>query len=95
MTQHANAGLSEQWEERIRPLLMTARVHRIHHSDSWRDEHTNFGEVFPWWDRMFGTYAWTPERGERMDVGLEGYQNEGSMGLLEMLLQPLKPERKS
>ena len=91
--QHANAKLPERWEERIRPLLMTARVHRIHHSDAWSDEHTNFGEVYPWWDRMLGTYRWIPERGAEMQVGLPGYQDEKSMGLVEMLTQPLKADR--
>lgn len=94
VTQHANANLPEAVEAGLRPLVFTARMHRIHHSDSWQDEHRNFGEVFPWWDGMFGTYTREAERGEQMQVGLEGYQDEKSMGLLEMLLQPLRAARK-
>ena len=94
VTQHANADLPEAVETRLRPLVLTARMHRIHHSDSWQDEHRNFGEVFPWWDGLFGTYTRVPERGAQMRVGLEGYQDERSMGLLEMLLQPLHAARR-
>ena len=79
--EHANAVLPESWERRLRALIVTPQIHRIHHSDVHANEQSNFGELFPWWDRMFGTFRGKPEGGT-LTVGLRGYQDERSMGFV-------------
>jgi sterol desaturase/sphingolipid hydroxylase (fatty acid hydroxylase superfamily) len=88
--EHANANLPPTWERALAPWLVTSRMHRIHHSTQLRHQQTNFGELFPWWDRMAGTYLRTEER---LDVGLPGYQDARSVGLPELLSQPFQPSR--
>jgi sterol desaturase/sphingolipid hydroxylase (fatty acid hydroxylase superfamily) len=91
--QHANATLPESWERTLGPLLVTARIHRIHHSTGYSDQNSNFGELVPWWDKLFGTYHPSAEAGPSFEVGLPGYQTARSVEFGEMLLQPLHPPR--
>jgi sterol desaturase/sphingolipid hydroxylase (fatty acid hydroxylase superfamily) len=90
--EHANAKLPSPWECGLRLFLITPALHRIHHSDKFEDQQRNFGETFPWWDRLFGTYAPDSVSGARAKVGLPGYGQE-SVELREMLLQPFRPEK--
>jgi sterol desaturase/sphingolipid hydroxylase (fatty acid hydroxylase superfamily) len=79
---HANASLPA-WLER--PLLLfwvTPGMHRIHHSDEVRDQNANFGDLFPWWDRLFGSYVPAPAAGAAsLRPGLLGYQSDASVGI--------------
>jgi sterol desaturase/sphingolipid hydroxylase (fatty acid hydroxylase superfamily) len=66
-------------------------MHRIHHSEEMHEQYANLGDVFPFWDRLFGTYLAEPAAGrEKMKVGLKGYQDEGSLGVVFMLTQPFR-----
>jgi sterol desaturase/sphingolipid hydroxylase (fatty acid hydroxylase superfamily) len=88
---HANANPPLWMERLIGMLVVTPRMHRVHHSEEMREQNANLGEVFPWWDRMFGTYLERPAAGfDQMRFGLEGSQNSASAGLLFMLSQPFR-----
>jgi sterol desaturase/sphingolipid hydroxylase (fatty acid hydroxylase superfamily) len=93
--EHANAKLPDSWEKALRPWLVTARTHRIHHSTGFADQNSNFGELVPWWDRMFGTYRASADAGEHFEVGLPGYRSARSLDFGEMLLQPLQDSREA
>ena len=93
---HANANLPVWMERLVGMIVVTPRMHRVHHSEEMREQNANLGEVFPWWDRMFGTYLERPAAGfEDMRFGLEGSQNPASAGLLFMLSQPFRPSPQS
>ncbi len=53
---HANALLPERWQRAVGWILYTSNTHRIHHTVDLRLQNTNFGDIFPWWDMLFGTY---------------------------------------
>ncbi len=91
---HANASLPGWAEKYLRPVFVTPDMHRIHHSEEVGEQFTNFGESFPWWDHLLGTYLAAPAAGQNgMIVGLKGYQNSASLGVAFMLTQPFLPER--
>ena len=93
--EHANASLPGWAEQRVRSLLVTPDMHRVHHSEEVGEQFKNFGEIFTWWDRLFRTYLAAPAAGEDgIVVGLKGYQNDASLGVAFMLTQPFLPERK-
>ncbi len=93
---HANANLPVWMERLVGKVVITPRMHRVHHSEEMREQNANLGEVFPWWDRMFGTYLERPAAGfNQMRFGLEGSQNPASSGLLFMLAQPFRPSPQS
>ncbi len=86
---HANASLPRPLESLLRPLWITPDVHRIHHSDQALEQRRNFGDLFPWWDRLFRTYLASPASGiANLRPGLEGFQNDRSLGLGFMLKLP-------
>jgi sterol desaturase/sphingolipid hydroxylase (fatty acid hydroxylase superfamily) len=52
---HSNLRLPIGLERLLNKLLVTPRMHGIHHSRSRHETNSNFGVVFPWWDRIHGT----------------------------------------
>jgi sterol desaturase/sphingolipid hydroxylase (fatty acid hydroxylase superfamily) len=86
---HANASLPGWAEKPVRSVFVTPDMHRIHHSEVVQEQSRNFGDIFPWWDRLFRTYLDAPAAGQKgMIVGLKGYQNDASLGIAFMLTQP-------
>ena len=50
---HANIDIKLPGVKRI---FVTPDIHRVHHATSDRAYMSNFGFVFVWWDKLFGTY---------------------------------------
>lgn len=93
--EHANANLPAPLERALRGWVVTPALHRIHHSQEMAEQQRNLGEVFPWWDKLLGTYQAEASGGDaKLVVGLPGYQNERSVELREMLTQPFQSERR-
>jgi len=89
--EHANASLPLWWERRVRPWFVTPDMHRIHHSEQPLEQVKNYGEIFPWWDRLLGTY--TAEPNGPLVVGLRGFQTIRSMGAAILLTLPFQSMR--
>jgi sterol desaturase/sphingolipid hydroxylase (fatty acid hydroxylase superfamily) len=91
---HANARLPEWLENPLRAILVTPDMHRIHHSEEPSEQTKNFGDIFPWWDHLLGTYVATPAAGQdRIIVGLKEFQTNTSLSLAFMLRQPFRREQ--
>jgi sterol desaturase/sphingolipid hydroxylase (fatty acid hydroxylase superfamily) len=89
---HANANLPFWMEPLVGMIFITPQMHRVHHSEEMREQNANFGEVFPWWDRIFSTFLEVPEAGfDAMRIGLKGSQDPDNTGFLFMLTQPFRP----
>ena len=56
MAQHANVLWPTWIERRVGWLLVTPAMHRVHHDAGAPGIEGNFGQVFSFWDRLFGTY---------------------------------------
>jgi sterol desaturase/sphingolipid hydroxylase (fatty acid hydroxylase superfamily) len=90
---HANASLPRGLERPLRLVFVTPDMHRVHHSVEVSEQFKNLGDIFPWWDRLFGTYLAVPQAGDDgLVTGLEGFQNDRSLGLGFMLTQPFRRE---
>ena len=88
---HANASLPGWVEKPLRWVFVTPDMHRIHHSEEVREQSRNLGDIFPFWDHFFRTYLTAPAAGQgRMIVGLKGFQNDQSLDLAFVLLQPFR-----
>jgi sterol desaturase/sphingolipid hydroxylase (fatty acid hydroxylase superfamily) len=93
---HANASLPGWAEKLLRVILITPDLHRIHHSEEIGEQSRNFGQTFPWWDRLFGTYLAEPAAGEEgLVTGIKGLQNGRSLGLGFMLAEPFRSRSES
>lgn len=88
---HGNIRLPDKLERRVRLVLVTPDLHRVHHSSVERETNSNFGVLCPWWDRMLGTYVAQPAHGhEAMDLGLEYFRAPAENTIFRMLTQPLR-----
>lgn len=73
---HANLRLPGWLDQRLRLVLVTPDMHRVHHSVLRHEHDSNYGFALSLWDRIFGTYRPEPEAGhERMEIGLQ-WQDE-------------------
>jgi sterol desaturase/sphingolipid hydroxylase (fatty acid hydroxylase superfamily) len=88
LAEHANASLPAGVERIVRLFLVTPDLHRIHHSEDEGEQGSNLGQIFPWWDRLFGTYLAYAAKGRNFVTGLRGFQNSASMGVGFMLAEP-------
>jgi len=66
---HANIELP-RWADRVLSLfIVTPNMHHVHHHYVLPLSNTNYGNIFPYWDRLFGTYA--AEEGRNLVYGLD------------------------
>jgi sterol desaturase/sphingolipid hydroxylase (fatty acid hydroxylase superfamily) len=89
---HGNVRIAEPWEWRIRCLLITPDMHRVHHSSDRRETDSNYGFSVPLWDHLCGTYRKAPRLGhERMEIG-QGRESapEGALSFWGLLRLPFK-----
>lgn len=63
----------------LRSVLVDAPYHRIHHSIEEQHWDRNFGILFSFWDRFFGT-AHMPRRGEWPDTGVPESRSPQTVG---------------
>ncbi|HEY1605298.1 MAG TPA: sterol desaturase family protein [Allosphingosinicella sp.] len=53
---HANVRLPVSADRWLRLLFVTPAMHHVHHSSRRTETDSNYGDVFSFWDRLFGTY---------------------------------------
>ena len=91
MFNHSNIRLPEAVDRRLRRIVVTPDMHRVHHSIEARETGSNFGFNLPWWDRLFSTYRAQPAAGhEGMTIGLPVFREWADLRLHRMLIQPLR-----
>ena len=84
--EHADVVLPKRLDGSLALLLVTPRLHRLHHSPDRRNHDSNYGNSLTLWDRLFGTLN---GRQERLEVGLNG-QRAAPNHLLAQILSPLR-----
>ena len=89
LLQHANVEYPRWIERRLGWLLVTAEMHRIHHSPDARETNSNYGAVFSFWDRWFGTYT-QPDPARVPSYGLRKLAAEPWQTVAGMMLTPLR-----
>lgn len=91
VAQHANLVLPARLDACLRPVLVTPALHEVHHSADIRDHDSNYGTLFSFWDRLFGTYRETSQAGAfRIRFGVEPFTADRYAALHWGLLLPLK-----
>ena len=89
---HANIRLSQKWDDRVGRVLITQRLHRIHHSQAKAESNSNYGFSVSWWDRLFNSF--TP-RAQYSDETLPIGQKDvpavkENASIRALLMQPFK-----
>jgi len=53
---HANIELPRRVDRLLGLFIVTPNMHHVHHHYVLPVTNTNYGNIFPYWDRLFGTY---------------------------------------
>lgn len=92
---HGNVTLPGWIESRVRSVLVTPDVHRIHHSVLRSEHDRNYGFLLVVWDRLLGTYAGAPRGGQAgFRIGLETPRDARAVDLSSLLWQPFGRTRR-
>jgi sterol desaturase/sphingolipid hydroxylase (fatty acid hydroxylase superfamily) len=89
---HSNLRLPIRLERLLNKLLVTPRMHGIHHSQVRRETNSNYGVVFPWWDRLHRTLGLNIPQ-DQIEIGIAGYSSLENNGLWRALLLPFTKQR--
>ena len=89
---HSNVRLPIRLERLLNKMLVTPRMHGIHHSQVQRENNSNYGVVFPWWDRLHRTLGLNIPQAEIV-IGIAGYSEPNDNDLQNALLMPFRKQR--
>jgi sterol desaturase/sphingolipid hydroxylase (fatty acid hydroxylase superfamily) len=85
-------GRPLQAERLLNKILVTPRMHGIHHSVMQNETNSNYSVVFLWWDRL--------HRSLRLDIpqaaiviGVPAYHEPADNTLRNVLSLPFRPQR--
>ncbi len=88
---HANIRLPPRTDSRLRRLIVTPSLHRIHHSVIPQETNSNYGFNLSLWDRIFGTLRTAPQGDpQTMPLGIELFRTRREAWLDRLLTQPFR-----
>jgi len=67
---HSNIDFRDSFENILRLVHMTPRIHASHHTVTLRTRNANYSTIFLIWDRIFGTFR-QPDFQEMKDIGID------------------------
>lgn len=88
--EHANVQIPERWDARLRWMVVTPAMHRVHHSDRIEHTNANYSTIFSWWDRLAGTYRAVADQ-QSLTIGLPEYTRRGDVTAGKVLAMPFGP----
>lgn len=89
---HSNLRLPIGVERFLSKVIVTPRMHGIHHSQVHRENNSNFGTVFTWWDRFHRTLGLNIRQDEVI-VGIPAYTLPEDNRVPNALLMPFRKQR--
>jgi sterol desaturase/sphingolipid hydroxylase (fatty acid hydroxylase superfamily) len=84
-----NVRIPQSIERSLGYIIVTPSSHRIHHSQIVTETNSNYGSVFIWWDRLFGTSQSRPDP-EHIQLGIADDETK-ELNLWQSLLLPISP----
>jgi sterol desaturase/sphingolipid hydroxylase (fatty acid hydroxylase superfamily) len=87
---HSNVRLPHDFESALSWLLVTPRMHGIHHSNGPADANSNWSSGLACWDRLHRTFRFDAPPQGQIRIGVKGIDTEDRVRLPEILLQPFR-----
>jgi len=92
MFHHSNVRLPIRVERLLNLVLVTPRMHGIHHSQVKPETNSNYSVVFSWWDRLHRTVRLNVPQ-SCIEIGVPGYLRPEDNGLRAALALPFRHQR--
>ena len=90
--QHSNIKLPIRFERILNKIIVTPRMHAIHHSQFRNETDSNYSTVFSMWDRLHKSIRLNIPHKDIV-IGVPGYSKSGDNNLGNVLLLPFKKQR--
>ncbi len=90
---HANIRFPEKIDKVLRWIIVTPRMHLIHHHYIRPETDTNYGNIFSFWDRIFRTYHHRAT--ETLNYGLDVFGNRNDSDIKTLLKLPFDKDIKT
>lgn len=87
LAQHANVKFPPWFARALAWIIVTPEIHHVHHSTQPGEYNSNYGQMFSFWDRLFGTYR-KPEHSAPFSYGLPPLGGDAWQSLAGMTLTP-------
>ncbi|MEO7975705.1 sterol desaturase family protein [Flavobacterium sp.] len=82
---HANISLPRKLDVFISYLIVSPNMHKVHHHYVLPYTDSNYGNIFSFWDRLFGTFTTLPK--EEIIYGVDTHMDHEENNKLKNLLQ--------
>ena len=89
---HSNLELPIDSEHILQAVVVTPRMHGIHHSQVRDETNSNYSVVFSWWDRLHRTLGLNIPQSDIV-IGVPAYADPADNGLWNDLLLPFRHQR--
>ena len=90
---HANITMPDWLDDALVWVICTPNMHRVHHHYRMPYTDTNFGNIFSFWDRLFGTFA--KVKNQKLVYGLDTHMEHDDVndvvGMLKLPFTPYRP----
>ena len=89
---HSNWRLPIRLERILNSIVVTPRMHGIHHSIVQRETNSNWGTIFCWWDKLHRTLRRDIPQNE-ITIGVAAYRDEKELTIGQLLVLPFRKQR--
>jgi sterol desaturase/sphingolipid hydroxylase (fatty acid hydroxylase superfamily) len=89
---HSNARLPKEFEKKLQKLIVTPRLHGIHHSIKEDEMNSNWSSGLTVWDFLHGTYR-DDVRQDEIIIGVAEFDRKEEITLSKMLLEPFHSQQ--
>jgi sterol desaturase/sphingolipid hydroxylase (fatty acid hydroxylase superfamily) len=89
---HSNVRLPLRAERLLNKVLVTPRMHGIHHSVVQKETNSNYSVVFPWWDKLHRSLRLNIPQ-SAVIIGVPAYHKPVDNTLWNDLLLPFRKQR--
>lgn len=88
---HANIKLPDAVDKALNYVIVTPKAHKFHHHDvaPWTD--SNYGNIFVFWDKLFGTYVY--ENTDDIEYGVDVMDKSRTNDLVYQLTNAFKSKK--
>lgn len=83
---HANISLPKWLDTAIAWIIVSPDMHKAHHHYTQPLTDTNYGNIFSFWDRIFGTYVFVKDTRD-LHYGIDTYPDEAENDRIGPLLK--------
>ena len=84
---HSNINLPKSFEEKLEKIIVTPRLHGIHHSEKQDEMDSNWSSGLSVWDFLHGTFRSDIPQNE-IRIGVSGFNTKEDITLGKMLIEP-------